>query len=259
MFSHRALLVALAVSIAFHLAVLLSFGPRAPTGATQASAPLEARLGGLAKVPAVSERPLPPAPEPPVDALRRPRPDRKTAPAPSASPAAFPAARAPIVLPRDPDATEPARDDRVRTAIVATPATYGLEEQYTVPGADLPYAWSSAIDMPPQARSTREAVFPDGEHSSHLVLVRALLGTFGTIEALSVLCGEEPFVAASTRALAGWSFRPATSNGKPAGTWLLLEFAFLADNLAADFDPGRADEKLEAMRAQCALRLGRPR
>lgn len=257
-FAHRALLVPLVFSVALHLMALFSFGPRAPTFATQSLPPLAARLVGFATPQAVTERPLPFASGPRLRTVRAPLPARKASPAAAPSPVSVPVPSAPIAIPHDSDAPEPAPDARIRTAIIATPATYGLDEKHATPAADLPYAWSSVIDTPPQTSSTREAAYPDGALSSGLVLVRALLGTLGTIDEFSVLCGDEPFAAATTQALAGWSFKAATSEGKPARTWVLLEFAFLADNRAATFDPGRADQSLAAMREKCVLELPAP-
>lgn len=257
--SPRALFIPLAISIGLHLALLIAIGPRThPPTAAPAKA-LFSRLGIVVPTPAARAQPLP------VAAEVQPRtvsPDKPMASSPvAAQPAPIAAQQrpAPISIPHDIVEPEPAADGRVRTVIIATPATYGISEQYASPGGTLPYAWSSAFDTPPQTRSTREASFPGGEHPNGLVLVRALLGTPGTIDEVSVLCGDEPFLTASAQALAGWSFKTATSGGVPVRTWVLLEFAFIADNLASDFDPVKADQSLGAMREKCALRLAASR
>lgn len=151
-------------------------------------------------------------------------------------------------------------DMRVREVVVTSPSIYGLPDKYAIAGGELPYAWSDGIDSPPQAKGMSRTQYPSGVDGDSLVLVRALVGPDGTIEDSEVLCGADPFEEIARQSVPSWVFVPATTRGRPARVWMLLEFAFMKTNSEEEFDPSLADFALAALRAACATHLaGQPR
>jgi hypothetical protein len=235
----RALALAIAISIALHAGVLLNLGSTAQRAAN-ATRPLTARL-----VPGIPE---------PAEAPRRatvpPVPLTRSAPKQKAAKAA-----PPISIPAQINEPDVPADSRIREVIVVSPDIYGLPANFQTANGDLPYSWSSAVDAPPQARIMGPIIYPSGDATRALVVVRALIGTTGLIDEFDVLCGATPFEEPVTSAIKEWSFVPATSRGMPTRTWMLLEFAFLPDNAAEEFDPSQADRALESMRESCRNKL----
>ncbi len=232
------LALALAVSLALHVAVLLNLAwkphPAAELGWAITSRLVSPGPEAAGAAPVVAESPPP-----------RPR----AAPRKAAEPPA------PGPLPALPAGPETPPDARVREILVPSPDLYELPERYKADGADFPYAWSSDMDTPPQTRTSGSIRYPALTFSSGLVLVRLLLATDGKVEKFERLCGRPPFDAVTMQELAAWSFAPATSHGAPARAWVLLEFAFLPDNAADGFDPSKADALLGSLREECKKQL----
>jgi len=146
-------------------------------------------------------------------------------------------------------------DLRIREVVVTSPSIYGLPEKHPFEGGELPYAWSDDLDLPPQATSMSRSRFPLGTHRDSLVLVRAVVGTTGSIGKFEILCGAPPFDEVARKSLPQWEFVPPTARGRPARAWLLLEFAFLRGNTEEGFDPSLADVALNSLREKCAESL----
>ena len=234
------LILALVVSATLHMAVLLNLGPQARRP-TKMPAPISAKLVQIAPESAKV------AQQPPARVSgprgRTKQKSRTTEPPPSI-PVPVPAVEPEVVS-----------DVRIREVIVVSPGIYGLAANYRSAAIDLPYAWSSDIDGPPQAQSVGPINYPPDATSDGLVLVRAVLGANGRIDDFDILCGSAPFVEVTKSAVTDSAFRPATSRGVPSRTWLLLEFAFIEGNADENFDPSLADAALTSMRAACAQQL----
>ena len=245
----RSLVLALAASVALHLAVLMNISPQ-PTR--------QARLPGaiaLRLVPSPGKLNGPQAKVIPTSPLQRAPPPRpKTPDSVMTTQARTPIAETPPSAPLS-GASDVPIDLRVREVVVTSPSIYGLPEKYEGTGGGLPYGWSDDFDRPPQATSMSRTQYPAGTQGDGLVLVRAQVSAEGMIEDPVALCGSDPFEEAAMQSVPAWAFAPPTSRGRPSRGWLLLEFAFLRGNTADDFDPSLADFALASMRAACAAKL----
>ncbi|GMV41871.1 MAG: hypothetical protein AMXMBFR64_35870 [Myxococcales bacterium] len=59
-----------------------------------------------------------------------------------------------------------------------------------------------------------------------VVVVRFVVTAEGTVSELTVVSGEEPFVAATVAAVSTWTFDPATVGGQPAPAWRVVKIPF---------------------------------
>lgn len=238
--------LAFCASLALHLTVLLNVDRQQ---AHQAKRPvlIQSRLV-LADV-------RPPPPSFPQDEVRPQRTQpRRTALIPPPAPPRLSPPEAVLQFPSAIEVEVPI-DMRVREVLIASPATYGLSEKYTVAGNELPYAWSDDVDSPPSATSMSRTRYPSEAAGDGLVLVSVVLGANGLIEDHVVLCGGSPFEELASQSVAQWAFAPSTARGHPVSVWILLEFAFMRRNGEEGFDPSAADIALNSLREKCAESL----
>lgn len=217
---------ALVCSFAIHVAALAWLQPR---GRVDASAPkfaLSVRLR-QPELPALAPPTLRPAPSLRSAVPARPR-SRPTAPA---------------LLP------PPQPDQPLRLRVVADPGGYGA----SAARPEQRYAWPGQVDVSPFPPEGIAIHYPEGALKAReqgLVVARIDVDRSGAVERRQLLCGSPPFDQAVRDALAAVRFRPAFAQGQRVSSWILLEFAFLA-NAAENSDPAHAENALAALQKRC--------
>ncbi|HTV26047.1 MAG TPA: TonB-dependent receptor, partial [Polyangiaceae bacterium] len=119
------------------------------------------------------------------------------------------------VAPAAPSGAERPAEEQVPEAPVPAVPDVPVE---TAPGA-------SAAVVPPRAIST-EVVYPSGATASARVLLELVLDREGTVTAVNVVEGDEPFAGAASDAALSWRFEPALRDGRPVPARIRFELRF---------------------------------
>jgi TonB family protein len=142
------------------------------------------------------------------------------------------------------------RGARVRFAVAAASLLYGSRGRAEpLPAApELPKsavtAPSGAI-VPPRLVSAPEIPYPRGAEGDAVVVLAVTVGATGTVRAVRVIDGEEPFVGAAVQAAPTFRFEPATRDGRVLSATIRFEVTFRAPPKAR---PG--DDSAPAARAR---------
>lgn len=93
-------------------------------------------------------------------------------------------------------------------------------------GADTePPPASSGVVTPPRPIRT-DVVYPAGATGAASVLLELVIDREGSVTAVDVVTGEEPFASAAARAAVSWRFEPARRDGRPVPARIRLGLTF---------------------------------
>jgi TonB family protein len=117
------------------------------------------------------------------------------------------------------------------------------------PGAPAPPAATPPEQgsvVPPRLASEAAVPYPTGAKGDGVVVLALTVNADGTVRAVRVLEGEEPFVGAALSAAPAWRFEPATRDGRAVAALIRFEIVFHA--------PVRGTSPAEATEAAAAAR-----
>jgi TonB family protein len=133
---------------------------------------------------------------------------------------------------------QPAQDHGKAVASRVTVAVNFNADSYLVSGeADLPLpplihqsdeARIQSAFQPPEVTRATLPPFPYGALQNGTVILQAIVNEEGKVEHTAVLRDSAPFEPTALRAVAGWRFLPATLNGAPMKSAVVLAFVFTA-------------------------------
>jgi TonB family protein len=209
-----------------HLAALAWLQPRSRVEAGPGEFPLSVRLR---------------QPDPPAMVLPVLRPTRSQNAAAPRTPARS--------LPIPPLAPAPQPEQPLRLRVVADPASYGA----AAAAPEQRYAWPGQVDVSPFPPEGISVLYPDEAlraREKGLVVARIDVDRSGGVERLQLICSSPRFEQAVRDALAAVRFRPAFAKGQRVPSWILLEFAFLAD-AEENRDPAVPENALAALQKRC--------
>ena len=105
-----------------------------------------------------------------------------------------------------------------------------------VVAAVLTWAVTAHADNPvivaPRPRDV-SVVYPANAHGAAVVVLELVLRDDGTVVSVRVLAGAEPFLSAAKSAAQGFTFEPATRDGRAIGARLRVEVPFHDDSVAS--------------------------
>jgi TonB family protein len=84
------------------------------------------------------------------------------------------------------------------------------------------------VVTPPRPASSGVVVYPEGATGSATVLLELVIDKAGTVTAVKVLDGVEPFAKAAAEAASNWSFEPARRNGQAVAARIHFKLTFSA-------------------------------
>ncbi len=215
---------AFAFSLALHIAVLVWMQPGGRLERVQPEFPLSVTLR---------------QPEPPALQIPPLQPKRAVRFSPAPKTRARPMPAVPSPQPEQP----------LRLRVVADPATYGAAA--TTP--DRRYAWPGEVDVSPFPPEGISILYPAAalrNEEKGLVVVRIDIDRSGGVEQQQFICSSPGFEQAVREALAAARFRPAFVRETRVPSWILLEFAFLADSTESK-DPATPERALAALQTRC--------
>jgi TonB family protein len=126
----------------------------------------------------------------------------------------------------EPERRAPAEADPAQPTVPALPAepdADGGEPRAT--DAEAPQSSSSGAVTPPRPLRT-DVVYPAGATGSASVLLELVIDREGSVTAVEVVAGEEPFAGAATKAATSWRFEPAQRDGRPVPARIRLGLTF---------------------------------
>src|SRR5262245_47312488 len=80
----------------------------------------------------------------------------------------------------------------------------------------------------PRPLDPLRADYPDGAQGDAVVLLEITVNADGTVRAVRVVEGQEPFTTAAMRASSSFRFAPATRDGRPINAKIRAEIRFTA-------------------------------
>ena len=111
---------------------------------------------------------------------------------------------------------------RAFAAALALVALAGRAHAQPATSADAP----GVPVMPPRQRAAPAADYPEGASGDGVVVVTVTVGIDGAVDDVKVASGDEPFASAAVSAAKGWTFDPATRDGKPVAARIKMEILF---------------------------------
>lgn len=86
--------------------------------------------------------------------------------------------------------------------------------------------------VPPRLSSEAQVAYPLGGTGDAVVVLAVTVNADGTVRAVRILEGDEPFVGAALETVPTWRFEPATRAGQPISAIIRFEVAFHAPVVA---------------------------
>ncbi|MDX2015946.1 MAG: energy transducer TonB [Myxococcaceae bacterium] len=119
-------------------------------------------------------------------------------------------------------------DEAVRFLGARFPASV-LRLATIVTGAAMPPPLPEDADPPEPQAANEPPAYPEDARTRGLegvVVLRVGVSTRGTVQAVQVVKGDEPFATAASTAARRWRYTPASLDGKPVATSLIVKVPF---------------------------------